>query len=244
MVLVIESTKLRDQSFGVLSINLDRAGNKEVLLLRRACLPIVRFCDCDNKSKAASPRPVLSLPVVLGRQGTAREALNRTELFQIPSLAYAETPVVVLSCLVHAHSPGTSDRNYDQTRLPVLRRTIWRRRRRGVCGVLLNANVRDIALAHLAIGVGLAEARLDDAPLLVLEALGARRASRRWTLLLLWRTQAGLRVHGAVRAGHVQCLLRAIAHAAHVAVAVWRSARHGDTGKEEAVKVAALRRIM
>jgi hypothetical protein len=37
----------------------------------------------------------------------------------------------------------------------------------------LNADVCDVALAQLAIGVSFAEAGLDDAPLLVLEALGA-----------------------------------------------------------------------
>jgi hypothetical protein len=45
--------------------------------------------------------------------------------------------------------------------------------------VFLNANMGDVALAQLAIGVDLAEAGLDDAPLLVLEALGARRSTRR-----------------------------------------------------------------
>jgi hypothetical protein len=44
-------------------------------------------------------------------------------------------------------------------------------------GVFLNANMCNVALAQLAIGVNLAEAGLDDAPLLVLEALGARHTA-------------------------------------------------------------------
>jgi hypothetical protein len=35
----------------------------------------------------------------------------------------------------------------------------------------------DVALAQLAIGINFAEAGLDDAPLLVLEALGARHTT-------------------------------------------------------------------
>ena len=92
-------------------------------------------------------------------------------------------------------------------------------------GVFLNANMCNVALAQLAIGVGLAEAGLDDAPLFVLEALGARHTAWLGMLLLLWRSQARLRVHGAVGARHVQRRVRAIAH---VAVAVGRMARHGS----------------
>jgi hypothetical protein len=64
----------------------------------------------------------------------------------------------------------------------------------------------NVALAQLAIGVNLAEAGLDDAPLLVLEALGARHTTLLGMLLLLWhgrRSQARLRVHGAIGARHV-----------------------------------------
>jgi hypothetical protein len=43
----------------------------------------------------------------------------------------------------------------------------------------------NVALAQLAIGVNLAEAGLDDAPLLVLETLGARSTGRLRTLRLL-----------------------------------------------------------
>lgn len=84
----------------------------------------------------------------------------------------------------------------------------------------------NVALAQLAIGIDLAKAGLDDAPLLVLESLGARRTCGRWALLLLChvgRSHATLRVHGAIRAGHVERWVGAIAH---VAVAVGRRARH------------------
>jgi hypothetical protein len=79
----------------------------------------------------------------------------------------------------------------------------------------------------LAIGVCLAEAGLNDAPLFVLESISARHAGRhasgRRTLLLLWRSHTRLRVHGAIRAGHVERRVGAIAH---VAVAVWWRTRH------------------
>lgn len=88
----------------------------------------------------------------------------------------------------------------------------------------MDANVGDVALAQLAIGVDLAEARLDNAPLLVLEAFGARHSTRRGrTLRRLWRTQTRLRAHG------VDGRVGAIARVA--VVAVWRRARHG-TGKD------------
>jgi hypothetical protein len=45
-------------------------------------------------------------------------------------------------------------------------------------GVFLDPNMCDVALAQLAIGIDLAEAGLDDAPLLVLEAFGARHCTR------------------------------------------------------------------
>ena len=87
----------------------------------------------------------------------------------------------------------------------------------------------DVALAQLAIGVELAEAGLDNAPLLVLEAFGARRSTRRGrTLLRLRRTQTRLWIHGAVGAGHVEGRVARVA-----VVAVWRRARHG-TGREGA----------
>lgn len=96
-------------------------------------------------------------------------------------------------------------------------------------GVFLNANMCNVALAQLAIGVNLAEAGLDDAPLLVLEAFGARRSTRRGrTMLRLRRTQTRLWIHGAVGAGHVEGRVARVA-----VVAVWRRARHG-TGREGA----------
>jgi hypothetical protein len=99
-------------------------------------------------------------------------------------------------------------------------------------GIFLDPNMGDVALAQLAIGVELAEAGLDDAPLLVLEAFGARRSTRRGrTLLRLRRTQTRLWIHGAVGAGHVEGRVGAIARVA--VVAVWRRARHG-TGREGA----------
>lgn len=94
-------------------------------------------------------------------------------------------------------------------------------------GIFHDADVGDVALAELAIGVGLAEAGLDDAPLLVLEALGAGDTSGTWTLGgLLRRVQAGGRVHAAAGSGH-ELRVGAIAH---VAVPVRRRARHGADG--------------
>jgi hypothetical protein len=89
----------------------------------------------------------------------------------------------------------------------------------------------NVALAQLAIGVNLAEAGLDDAPLLVLETLGARGTGRLRALRLLRhgrRSQTRLRVHGAIGAGHVERRVGAIAH---VAVAVGRLARHVAAGE-------------
>lgn len=108
-------------------------------------------------------------------------------------------------------------------------------------GVLLDANMCDVALAQLAVGVDLAEAGLDDAPLLVLEALGARRTGGLRTLRLLRhgrRSQTRLRVHGAMRAGRVEGRVGAIAH---VAEAVGRRmARHagGEEGVAEGATVS------
>jgi hypothetical protein len=42
--------------------------------------------------------------------------------------------------------------------------------------IFLDADVRDVALGQLALVVELAEARVDDALALVVEALGARHA--------------------------------------------------------------------
>jgi hypothetical protein len=55
-------------------------------------------------------------------------------------------------------------------------------------GVFLDPNMGDVALAQLAIGVDLAEAGLDDAPLLVLEAFSARRGTRRGRTLRCTQT--------------------------------------------------------
>lgn len=52
-------------------------------------------------------------------------------------------------------------------------------------GIFVDPDVGDVALAQLAIGVEFAEARFDDAPFLVLEALGARHAGGGGALLLL-----------------------------------------------------------
>ena len=104
--------------------------------------------------------------------------------------------------------------------------------------VFLNANMCDVAFAQLSIGVNLAEAGLDDAPLFVLESLGARRTSRCWALLLLChirRSHTALRVHGTIRAGHVERWVGAIAH---VAVAVGRRARH--CAREEGLVIRAV----
>jgi hypothetical protein len=227
---LIETPKLWDQALCVFPVDLDRTGDEEILLLACTRLPIVRLRDRDNKSKPSCPRPVLRLAIIFRWQSTVREALDRAQFFQIPRLANAETAVVVLPCLVHADSSSAPYRDYDEPRLPILGRTVGRWRRRRVYGVFLDPNMGDVALAQLAIGVDLAEAGLDNAPFLVLEAFGARRSTRRgWTLLRLRRTQTRLWIHGAVGAGHVEGRVGAIARVA--VVAVWRRARHG-TGRE------------
>jgi hypothetical protein len=176
---LIEAAKLWDQALCVFPVDLDRTSNEEILLLGCTRLPIVRLRNRDNKSKPSGPRPVLRLTIILRRQSAIRKALDRAQLFQVPRLANTETAVVVLPRLVHADSSRTPHCNYNEPRLPILGRTVGRRRRRRMYRVFLNANMGDVALAQLAIGVDLAEAGLDDAPLLVLEALGARRSTRR-----------------------------------------------------------------
>ena len=228
----IEAAKLWDQTLCVFPVDLDRTSDEEILLLGCTCLPIIRFCNRDNKSKPSGPRPVLRLAIILRWQSAIREALDRAQLLQVPRLANAETAVVVLPRLVHTDSSSAPYRDYDEPRFPVLGRTIGR----WWCGrmyrVFLDPNVGDVALTELAIGVDLAEAGLDDAPLLVLEAFSARRSTRRGrTLLRLRRTQTRLWIHGAVGAGHVEGRVGAIARVA--VVAVWRRARHG-TGREGA----------
>jgi len=200
----IEAAKLWDQALGVLPVDLDRTGDEEILLLTCTRLPIVWLRNRNNKSKPSGPRPILRLTIILRRQSTVRKTLNRAQLLQVPRLANAETAVVVLPCLVHADSSSTPYRNYNEPRLSILGRTVGRRRRGRMYGVFLDPNMRDVALAQLAIGVDLAETGLDDAPLLVLEAFSARCSTRRRrTLLRLWCTQTRLWVHGAIGAGHV-----------------------------------------
>lgn len=97
-------------------------------------------------------------------------------------------------------------------------------------GIFLYPDVRDVALAQLAIGVDLAEAGLDYAALLVFEAFGARHASRGRARLLGGRgrgSMARLRVQSAIRARHVEGRVGTIAH---FAVTVGRRAGHCGKG--------------
>lgn len=176
---LVETLQLRHESFGVLAVDLDSTGNEEVLLLARPGLPVVRLRDCHHKSDAARPQSMLGLLFRLGRSRRMREGLDRGQLLHIPRLANAKAPVVVLACLVHPDSPGIPDRNDDKARLLAGVGTVWRRRRRGMCGILHNADMGDVALGQLAALVELGEAGLDDAALLIFEALCARHGGGR-----------------------------------------------------------------
>jgi hypothetical protein len=179
LVVLIKPAKLWDQALCVFPVDLDRTSDEEVLLLGCTCLPIIRLCNRDNKSKPPGPRPVLRLAIILRWQSTIRKALDCAQLFQVPRLANAEAAVVVLPCLVHTDPSSAPYRDYDEPRFPVLGWTIGRWWCRRMYRVFLDPNMGDVALTQLAIGVDLAEAGLDDAPLLVLEAFGARRSTRR-----------------------------------------------------------------
>lgn len=176
MLPLVKPLQLRHQSFSVLPVNLDRACNEEILLFARARLPVVRLSDRHNEPDAPCPLPVLRLPIISWRLLPSK-SLDRAQLLQVPGLANTEAAVVVLARLVHAHSARVPHGDDNQPWLLVVRIAVRRRRRGRMGGIFHDADVGDVALAELAIGVGLAEAGLDDAPLLVLEALGAGHTS-------------------------------------------------------------------
>lgn len=72
------------------------------------------------------------------------ERLNGGQVFKIPRLANGERQVVVFAGLVHAHTSRASYGNDYDARFLVLGIRSGRRRRRGVCGIFLHADVGNV----------------------------------------------------------------------------------------------------
>lgn len=160
----------------VFVVDLDHAANEELLLFGSAGLPVVGLCDCDEKALVSSPQLLLLLVLVLGLH--VHVVLDGRQVFHGPRLANGEGAIGVLSGLVQLDSARVADRDHDDAPLLVRGRGGGRRRRLGVGGILLDADVGDVRLLQLALLVDFGEAALGDAAPLVVEALGTRHAGR------------------------------------------------------------------
>lgn len=112
---LIEASQLWYLALRVLAIDLDCARDEELLFLSRPSLPVVWLGDSDCEPHRPCPLSMLRFFLTLRRQRAAREGFNGRQLFQIPGLANAEAPIIVLTRLVHPHSAGRAHGNYDQT---------------------------------------------------------------------------------------------------------------------------------
>lgn len=118
LLLLVETLELRHLALGILAVDLHSAGDEELLLLCRARLPVIWLRDGDCKSHAARPLPVLRLSFALRREW-AVERLDRRQLLHVPSLTYAEAPIIVLARLVHSHPSRRPHGDDDQAGLLV-----------------------------------------------------------------------------------------------------------------------------
>lgn len=124
---LVEVGKHRNTAASVFAVNLDQAGDKELLLSVRLCLPVVGLAKGDDK-------PIVSRPpaAIRGDIG-AGVGLDRGKVVEVPSLAYRKGSIHVLLSLVHADPARFSDGDDDDTRLLGLR--VPRFGRRGARGV-------------------------------------------------------------------------------------------------------------
>ena len=170
----IKPTELGYIAAGVFSIYLDQTGNKEFLFLICLCLPIVWLAKIHSEADIASPGTLLRIPFWIC------EGVNAGHVVEIPCLPDGECSVRILFGFMHAHPAGLAHSDNNDPRLLGLRCScLWRRRGSGVCRELEDTNMRNVCLKKRVIDrILLAEAAIDDPPLLLLEALSSCRHAR------------------------------------------------------------------
>lgn len=120
--LLIETAKLRSLAASVFAIDLDQAGNEELLFFVRLCLPVVLFAKRDDETNFTSP-----FSLILVDLGTSKR-FNVGEVVEVPGLADRKGSIWILLGLVHSNSARLSDSdNYDSWFLGVGRAALWRR---------------------------------------------------------------------------------------------------------------------
>ena len=111
----------------VFVVDLDEAGNEELLLLVCLGLPVVWLAQRYEEPDISSPFSVVRI------DRRARVGLDSGKVVQVPCLADREGAVLVLLRLMYSHAAGFSDGNNDCALLlcsrgPLVR--CWRRGRR------------------------------------------------------------------------------------------------------------------
>lgn len=148
-LLLVEAGQVGQLAARVLAIDLDQAGDEELLLLVRLGMPEVGLAQGDEEARVAGPL------AVVGADEGAGEGLDVGEVVEVPRLADGKGAAGVLLGLVHAHAAGAADGDDDDTRLlrfggPGVRRG----RRRGMGGILGDSDVGDVGLEDWAVGRG------------------------------------------------------------------------------------------
>lgn len=110
LLFLIEPCKLWRLATCVFAINLDQAGDEELLFLVRLRLPVVWLAERDNEAHVASP--FLLIAVDLGPS----KRFNVGEVVEVPRLADRKGAVRVLLGFVHADAAGFPNCDNDDTR--------------------------------------------------------------------------------------------------------------------------------
>lgn len=119
--LLVEAGKLRNLAASIFAIDLDKAGNEELLFFVRLCLPVVLLAKRDNEADFSSP----FLPILVNLRASKR--VNLGEVVEVPRLADRKGSVWILLGLVHSNPARLSDSdNYDTWFLRVGRAALWR----------------------------------------------------------------------------------------------------------------------
>lgn len=161
----------------VFVVDLHHTADEELLLFGCTSLPVVWLGDCHHEAFFASPLSLLVFFLALWLQ--VHEVVDGGEVLHGPCFANREGAIGVLSRLVQLDAPGVAHRDHDDATLLVGGGRGGRRRRLGIYGVFLDADVGDVGLLQLALVVELGKAALGDAAALVVESLGARHATAR-----------------------------------------------------------------
>lgn len=94
---LVEVGQGRDPAAGVLAVNLDQAGNKELLLLIRLCLPVIWFAKGDQEAGISSPLTEVR------RDVRPRVGLYGGEVIKVPCLSNRESTINIFFRLVHPY---------------------------------------------------------------------------------------------------------------------------------------------